>query len=118
MRAGTEGMKYIDDMMVHYEKKHALHIELYGEDNHKRLTGIHIGQRHRRKWRRAKACDFNNPDTIQRALHHDLPFMLLPGQFCAPRAGLQGQPHVHLPQSVENIATSVGCWLATAGLCR
>ena len=41
MRAGTEGMKYIDDMMVLYEKKHALHIELYGSDNHKRLTGAH-----------------------------------------------------------------------------
>jgi glutamine synthetase len=41
MRAGTGKMKYIDDMMVHFEKKHALHIELYGADNHKRLTGIH-----------------------------------------------------------------------------
>lgn len=41
MRAGTGGMKYIDDMMANFEKKHALHIELYGADNHKRLTGIH-----------------------------------------------------------------------------
>lgn len=41
MRAGTGQMKYIEDMMVHLEKKHALHIELYGADNHKRLTGIH-----------------------------------------------------------------------------
>ena len=41
MRAGTGKMKYIDDMMVHFEAKHALHIELYGADNHKRLTGIH-----------------------------------------------------------------------------
>ena len=34
-------MKYIDDMMVEFEKKHALHISLYGSDNHKRLTGVH-----------------------------------------------------------------------------
>lgn len=41
MRSGTKGMKYIDDMMKRFEAKHHLHIELYGEDNHKRLTGIH-----------------------------------------------------------------------------
>jgi glutamine synthetase len=41
MRAGTGKMKYIDDMMVEFEKKHALHISLYGSDNHKRLTGVH-----------------------------------------------------------------------------
>jgi glutamine synthetase len=41
MREGTQGMKYIDDMMVLYEKKHALHIEMYGSDNDKRLTGAH-----------------------------------------------------------------------------
>ena len=34
-------MKYIDDMMVEFNKKHALHLKLYGEDNHKRLTGAH-----------------------------------------------------------------------------
>lgn len=41
MRAGTGGMKYIEDMMAKFESKHALHIKLYGEDNHLRLTGIH-----------------------------------------------------------------------------
>jgi glutamine synthetase len=41
MREGTGGMKYIDDMMVHFEKNHDLHMKLYGEDNHLRLTGIH-----------------------------------------------------------------------------
>ena len=41
MRAGTGKMKYIDDMMAHFKEKHALHISLYGSDNHKRLTGIH-----------------------------------------------------------------------------
>jgi len=34
-------MKYIDDMMVKMGAKHELHMKLYGEDNHKRLTGIH-----------------------------------------------------------------------------
>lgn len=41
MREGTGGMKYIDDMMVHFEKNHKLHMKLYGEDNELRLTGIH-----------------------------------------------------------------------------
>ena len=41
MRAGSGGMKYIDDMMVKMGAKHELHMKLYGEDNHKRLTGIH-----------------------------------------------------------------------------
>ena len=41
MRAGTGKMAYIDDMMKHFEKKHSTHIELYGADNHKRLTGLH-----------------------------------------------------------------------------
>ena len=41
MREGTGGMKYIDDMMVKFKEKHALHISLYGADNDKRLTGIH-----------------------------------------------------------------------------
>ena len=41
MRAGTGGMKYIEDMMVNFEKKHKVHMEVYGEDNKKRLTGIH-----------------------------------------------------------------------------
>ena len=41
MRDGAKGMKYIDDMMVHFDAKHKTHISLYGEDNHLRLTGIH-----------------------------------------------------------------------------
>ena len=41
MRAGTGGMKYIDDMMKKMGAKHELHMKLYGEDNQKRLTGIH-----------------------------------------------------------------------------
>ena len=41
MRNGSKGMKYIEDMMEKFENKHALHMTLYGEDNHKRLTGIH-----------------------------------------------------------------------------
>ena len=41
MRAGTGGMKYIDDMMALFKEKHALHISLYGAGNDKRLTGEH-----------------------------------------------------------------------------
>ena len=41
MRNGTQGMKYIEDMMSRFEAKHNLHMSLYGEDNNKRLTGIH-----------------------------------------------------------------------------
>ena len=41
MRKGTEGMKYIDDMMVKFSEKHLLHMKLYGEGNEKRLTGHH-----------------------------------------------------------------------------
>jgi len=41
MRAGTGGMKYIDDMMAKFSAKHALHISLYGAGNDKRLTGHH-----------------------------------------------------------------------------
>jgi glutamine synthetase len=41
MREGTGGMKYIDDMMVHFEKAHPLHMKLYGEGNASRLTGVH-----------------------------------------------------------------------------
>jgi glutamine synthetase len=41
MRAGTGGMKYIDDMMACFKEKHALHISLYGSGNDKRLTGEH-----------------------------------------------------------------------------
>ena len=41
MRAGTGGMKYIEDMMVKLGAKHELHMKLYGEGNKKRLTGIH-----------------------------------------------------------------------------
>jgi len=41
MRQGTEGMKYIEDMMKKFEDKHPVHMKLYGEGNNKRLTGIH-----------------------------------------------------------------------------
>ena len=41
MRAGTGGMAYINEMMEKFGAKHLDHIELYGEDNHKRLTGHH-----------------------------------------------------------------------------
>lgn len=41
MRAGTGGMKYIEDMMARFGAKHALHISVYGDDNQKRLTGHH-----------------------------------------------------------------------------
>ena len=41
MRQGTEGMKYIEDMMVKMGAKHDLHMKLYGEGNKSRLTGIH-----------------------------------------------------------------------------
>ena len=41
MRAGTGGMDYINKMMAKFKAKHADHIALYGDDNNKRLTGIH-----------------------------------------------------------------------------
>ena len=41
MRDGAKGMKYIDDMMVEFDKKHKTHIACYGEGNDMRLTGIH-----------------------------------------------------------------------------
>lgn len=41
MREGTGGMKYIEEMMERFRAKHAIHMQLYGEDNNKRLTGIH-----------------------------------------------------------------------------
>jgi len=41
MRDGKEGMKYIDTMMKYFDEKHKLHISVYGDDNQKRLTGIH-----------------------------------------------------------------------------
>ena len=34
-------MAYIEDMMKKMDKKHMVHMGLYGKDNHKRLTGIH-----------------------------------------------------------------------------
>lgn len=33
MRAGTEGMEYINNMMKKFSAKHDLHIALYGDDN-------------------------------------------------------------------------------------
>jgi len=41
MRAGTGGMKYIEDMMDKMSTKHMLHQELYGQNNHLRMTGHH-----------------------------------------------------------------------------
>ena len=41
MRAGTEGMEYINKMMAKFGAKHDLHIGLYGDDNQKRMTGHH-----------------------------------------------------------------------------
>ena len=41
MRDGTQGMKYIEDMMTQFDLKHKTHIAVYGDDNQKRLTGIH-----------------------------------------------------------------------------
>ena len=41
MREGSKGMKYIDDMMSKMKEKHNVHMDLYGEGNTKRLTGIH-----------------------------------------------------------------------------
>ena len=41
MRAGTGGMEYINQMMEKFGQKHQDHIALYGDDNQKRLTGIH-----------------------------------------------------------------------------
>jgi glutamine synthetase len=41
MRAGTGGMEYINQMMEKFSAKHKDHLELYGDDNQKRLTGHH-----------------------------------------------------------------------------
>lgn len=41
MRSGEGGMRYIEDMLEKFRAKHQLHMELYGLDNKKRLTGIH-----------------------------------------------------------------------------
>lgn len=41
MRAGTGGMEYLNKMMEKFAAKHSDHIEVYGADNNKRLTGIH-----------------------------------------------------------------------------
>ena len=41
MREGTGGMKYIETMMTKFDKKHKLHLKLYGEGNDQRLTGEH-----------------------------------------------------------------------------
>merc|ERR1719275_255237 len=41
MRAGTGGMEYINSMMAKFAAKHKDHLELYGDDNQKRLTGHH-----------------------------------------------------------------------------
>ena len=41
MRAGDQGMAYIDNMMTKMGQRHQTHIKLYGDDNNKRLTGIH-----------------------------------------------------------------------------
>ena len=41
MRKGSGGMPYIEDMMTKFKDTHLTHMEMYGEDNDKRLTGIH-----------------------------------------------------------------------------
>lgn len=41
MREGDGGMDYIYECLKKLEKAHDTHIKLYGEDNEKRLTGIH-----------------------------------------------------------------------------
>jgi len=41
MRDGSQGMKYIHEMMAKFAPKHKLHIAVYGDDNQKRLTGHH-----------------------------------------------------------------------------
>ena len=41
MRSGNGGMEYINQMMEKFAAKHTDHIALYGDDNQKRLTGIH-----------------------------------------------------------------------------
>ena len=41
MRDGAQGMEYINNMMEKFRAKHLEHIELYGDDNQKRLTGHH-----------------------------------------------------------------------------
>lgn len=40
MREGTQGMKYIWDIIEKLEKRHKIHLQVYG-DNSKRLTGHH-----------------------------------------------------------------------------
>ena len=41
MREGTKGMDYITTMMEKFRTQHMEHQGLYGDDNQKRLTGIH-----------------------------------------------------------------------------
>lgn len=41
MRSGIKGMGYIEDMMGKFAAKHKTHCEVYGDDNAKRLTGLH-----------------------------------------------------------------------------
>ena len=41
MREGSDGMPYIEDMMGKFKDTHLAHMEMYGQDNEKRLTGIH-----------------------------------------------------------------------------
>jgi len=40
MRAGSQGMELIDEVVEKLKNKHHMHIQLYG-DNSKRLTGLH-----------------------------------------------------------------------------
>jgi len=41
MREGKKGMDYILGMMKKFAEKHKIHIDVYGDDNQKRLTGHH-----------------------------------------------------------------------------
>ena len=41
MRLGTGKMAYIEEIMGKFKAKHRVHMFVYGEDNSKRLTGVH-----------------------------------------------------------------------------
>jgi glutamine synthetase len=41
MRAGTEGWKLFDYIMERLEERHELHMDVYGDDNKKRMSGTH-----------------------------------------------------------------------------
>ena len=69
MREGSQGMAYIEEMMKKFEAKHALHLELYGEDNDKRLTGVHETSSFTKfSWGCGnRACSFRVPTQVMSA---------------------------------------------------